>query len=58
MNWPAYPEYRDSGVEWLGDMPTDWVAARTEEQSISSRKTLNERQLVRRRESVAARVRA
>lgn len=24
MNWPAYPEYKDSGVEWLGDVPCGW----------------------------------
>ncbi|HHQ4571029.1 TPA: restriction endonuclease subunit S [Aeromonas veronii] len=22
--YPPYPEYKDSGVEWLGDVPTDW----------------------------------
>lgn len=22
--YQAYPEYKDSGVEWLGDIPTDW----------------------------------
>jgi type I restriction enzyme S subunit len=24
----AYPEYKDSGVEWLGKMPTAWVLSR------------------------------
>jgi len=24
MTFPAYPEYKDSGVEWLGDVPTHW----------------------------------
>ena len=24
--YEAYPEYRDSGVEWLGDMPSHWHA--------------------------------
>ncbi|WP_460154818.1 restriction endonuclease subunit S [Pseudomonas sp. S1_F04] len=24
MTFPAYPEYRDSGVEWLGAVPTYW----------------------------------
>jgi type I restriction enzyme S subunit len=24
MTFPAYPEYKDSGVEWLGKVPTDW----------------------------------
>ncbi|WP_446891486.1 hypothetical protein [Aeromonas veronii] len=22
--YQPYPEYKDSGVEWLGDVPTDW----------------------------------
>lgn len=22
--YKAYPEYKDSGVEWIGDIPTDW----------------------------------
>lgn len=22
--YQAYPEYRDSGVEWLGEIPSDW----------------------------------
>jgi type I restriction enzyme S subunit len=25
MNWPAYPEYEGSGVEWLGQVPATWV---------------------------------
>ena len=24
----AYPEYRDSGVEWLGDVPSHWEVCR------------------------------
>ena len=24
MTFPAYPDYRDSGVEWLGVVPEDW----------------------------------
>ena len=24
----AYPEYKDSGVEWLGEIPTHWDVAR------------------------------
>ena len=23
-NFPAYPEYKDSGVEWLGEVPAHW----------------------------------
>lgn len=24
MTFPAYPKYKNSGVEWLGKVPTDW----------------------------------
>jgi len=24
MKWKAYPEYKDSGVEWLGEVPSHW----------------------------------
>ncbi|WP_417422022.1 restriction endonuclease subunit S [Halomonas sp.] len=24
MSYPAYPEYKDSGVEWLGEVPAHW----------------------------------
>lgn len=24
MNWQPYPEYKDSGVEWLGQIPEHW----------------------------------
>lgn len=24
MSFPRYPKYKDSGVEWLGDMPEHW----------------------------------
>ncbi len=24
MKYPAYPQYKDSGVEWLGEVPEDW----------------------------------
>lgn len=26
--YKAYPEYKDSGVEWLGEIPKDWDAAK------------------------------
>lgn len=26
--YKAYPEYKDSGVEWLGDIPEHWMAVR------------------------------
>ena len=25
MSLPRYPEYKDSGVEWLGEVPVHWV---------------------------------
>lgn len=25
MSFPRYPEYKDSGVEWLGQLPSHWV---------------------------------
>ena len=28
MSLPRYPEYRDSGVEWLGEIPEHWETAR------------------------------
>ena len=27
----AYPEYKDSGVEWLGEIPAHWRIARISE---------------------------
>ncbi|WP_295445340.1 hypothetical protein [uncultured Thiodictyon sp.] len=24
MKWPAYPEYKESEVEWLREVPRDW----------------------------------
>lgn len=29
MSFPRYPEYKDSGVEWLGEVPRHWGARRT-----------------------------
>lgn len=28
MSLPRYPKYKDSGVEWLGEVPEHWVALR------------------------------
>ncbi|RFF28890.1 MULTISPECIES: restriction endonuclease subunit S [unclassified Wenzhouxiangella] len=28
MSFPRYPEYKDSGVEWLGQIPCDWDVTR------------------------------
>lgn len=27
-NWRRYPEYQDSGVEWLGEIPQHWEFVR------------------------------
>jgi len=29
MSFPRYPEYKDSGVEWLGEVPWHWAVAKT-----------------------------
>jgi len=29
MSFPRYPEYKDSGVEWLGEVPVHWQVKRT-----------------------------
>lgn len=29
MSFPAYPEYNDSGVEWLGKVPAEWKIVQT-----------------------------
>jgi len=26
MKYPAYPKYKESGVEWLGEIPSHWEA--------------------------------
>ena len=28
MSFPRYPAYKDSGVEWLGEVPTHWRVQR------------------------------
>jgi type I restriction enzyme S subunit len=28
MSFPRYPSYKDSGVEWLGEVPEHWTAAK------------------------------
>ena len=25
MSFPAYAEYKDSGIQWLGDVPEEWM---------------------------------
>lgn len=28
MKWPAYPKYKDSGIEWLGQVPEHWATTK------------------------------
>ena len=28
MKWKAYPKYKPSGVEWLGEVPEHWATKR------------------------------
>ena len=28
MSFPRYPAYKDSGVEWLGEVPEHWEVTR------------------------------
>jgi hypothetical protein len=28
MSFPRYPQYKDSGVEWLGEVPGHWEVKR------------------------------
>ena len=30
MSFPRYPKYKDSGVEWLGEVPEHWELIVTE----------------------------
>ncbi|QIL84491.1 hypothetical protein G7083_00325 [Vibrio sp. HDW18] len=29
VRYKAYPEYKDSGVEWVGDIPASWTVKPT-----------------------------
>ena len=29
MSFPRYPKYKDSGVEWLGEVPEHWDVSRS-----------------------------
>ena len=39
MKYPVYERYKDSGVEWLGEVPEDWRVERLF--NIASIKTSN-----------------
>jgi type I restriction enzyme S subunit len=35
MSFPRYPKYKDSGVEWLGEVPAHWVVDRIKHSVVS-----------------------
>jgi len=37
MSFPAYPKYRDSGIEWLGDVPEGWETNQLRRNTIEHR---------------------
>ena len=37
MSFPKYPEYKDSGVEWLGEVPVHWAVQRLKWSTASCR---------------------
>ena len=40
--WETYPDYKDSGVEWLGKVPEGWEAKRLKYISTVNDETLSE----------------
>ena len=34
MSFPRYPKYKDSGVEWLGEVPEHWEVYRCSQQML------------------------
>ena len=42
MSFPAYAEYKDSGVEWLGEVPAGWEVTRLGSQFAERRETVND----------------
>lgn len=41
MTFPTYPAYKDSGVEWLGDVPEQWTLTRGDAYISSLTKVVN-----------------
>ena len=35
MSFPRYPSYKDSGVEWLGEVPKHWEIDRIKRSTVS-----------------------
>lgn len=48
MSFPRYPEYKNSGVNWLGDIPTHWelVRAKTVFKEIDERSSNGDEELL------------
>lgn len=42
MNYPAYPEYKDSGIEWLGEIPASWGIRRLGSQFEERKQTVSD----------------
>jgi len=40
MSFPRYPEYKDSGVEWLGAVPAHWEISRTDRLATTHRMSI------------------
>lgn len=45
MSFPRYPAYRDSGVEWLGEIPCEWTVARFDKHAYTHRLSITPDQL-------------
>ena len=43
MSFPRYPEYKHSGVEWLGEVPRHWDIDRIKRSTASCRNGIWER---------------
>ena len=39
MSFPRYPKYKDSGVEWLGEVPEHWDVKRLQASRVSNRQS-------------------
>lgn len=42
MNYPVYPEYKDSGIEWLGEIPASWGIRRLGSQFEERKQTVSD----------------
>ncbi len=41
MKYSKYPSYKDSGVEWLGDVPENWTSIKFKQALMQKKKTTN-----------------